>query len=119
VIPLTPSLLNKIVSALEDKKALNIRVLDMREIVSYADFIVICSGTSTTHVTALVSSIEDALVKKEGPQYINSSKDDSWWILDFVDVVVHILKEENRAYYDLEGLWNDAKTLPDSQVHSV
>lgn len=81
----------------------------MEEIVAYTDFMVICSGTSSTHVAALVSSIEHAFEKKEGPIYINSSKNDSWWILDFVDVVVHVFKEESRIYYDLEGLWSDAK----------
>ncbi len=105
------ALLHKIVSTLEDKKALDVRVLDVREIVSYADFMVICSGSSTTHVSALVSSVEDAFTKKEGPLFINSSKDDSWWILDFVDIVVHVFREDVQRYYDLEGLWSDAKRV--------
>lgn len=109
----TPALptLHKIVKALEDKKAVDVRVLEMKDVVSYADFMVVCSGTSTTHVAALVSSVEDAFEKKEGPVYINPSKDDSWWILDFVEVVVHVFKEESRGYYDLEGLWSDAPRL--------
>lgn len=106
-----PQLLQKIVKALEDKKAVNIQVLDMRGIVSYTDFMVICSGTSNTHVAALVSGVEDSFTGGEKPVYVNPSKDDSWWILDFVEVVVHVLKEESRHYYDLEGLWSDAPRL--------
>ena len=104
-------ILNLIVRVLEDKKAVDIVVLNIEGIVSYADFIVVCSGTSSTHVAALVSSIEDSFPKAEGPVYINSSKDDSWWILDFVEVVVHVFKGESRSYYDLEGLWSDAPRL--------
>ncbi len=109
-LPVSPTL-PKILKALEDKKAVNVQVLDVGNIASYADFMVICSGTSNTHVAALVSSVEDAFGKREGPVYINPSKDDSWWILDFVEVVVHVFKEESRAYYDLEGLWSDAPRL--------
>ncbi|HJT25365.1 MAG TPA: ribosome silencing factor [bacterium] len=104
-------MLDKIVGVLEDKKAIDIRILDLSELVSYTDFMVVCSGTSHTHVAALVSSVEDSFSQKEGPVYVNSSKDDSWWILDFVDIVVHVFKEESRAFYDLEGLWSDAKEL--------
>jgi ribosome-associated protein len=111
VSPLIPPCLSKIIKVLEDKKAVDVQVLEMGEIVTYTDFIVVCSGTSSTHVTALVASIEDALGKEERPIYINSSKDDSWWILDFVEVVVHVFKENSRVFYDLEGLWNDAQRL--------
>lgn len=85
--------------------------MDVREIITYADFIIICSGSSTTHVAALVSNVEDAFTKQEGPLYTNSSKDDSWWILDFVEVVVHVFREDVQHYYDLEGLWSDAKRI--------
>lgn len=106
-----PSNLLKIIKALEDKKAVDVEVLDVREVVSYADFLVICSGTSTTQVHALVSGVEDTFPKGEGPVYINSSKDDSWWILDFVEVVVHVFKDETRHFYDLERLWADAPKI--------
>lgn len=106
-----PSELLTIITALEDKKAVDARVLDVREIVSYADFLVVCSGTSSTHVHALVAGVEDAFPSGQGPVYVNSSKDDSWWILDFVEVVVHIFKDETRHYYDLERLWGDAPQI--------
>lgn len=108
---LSPHLVKKIADALADKKGINIRVLDVRELVSYTDFLVLCSGTSSTHVNALVSSVEEACTKEEGPVYVNPSKDDSWWILDFVEVVVHVFREETRTFYDLERLWCDAQSL--------
>ena len=95
--------------ALEDKKALDIQVLDVRGIVSYTDFMILCSGTSPTHVHALVSAVKEVFPKGEGPVYVNPSKNDTWWILDFVETVVHVFQEETRAFYDLEGLWSDAK----------
>lgn len=104
-------LLKKIVRALEDRKSLDIQVLDVREIISYTDFLIICSGTSTTHVSSIVSGLEDSLPKAERPVYVNSSKDDSWWILDFVDMVVHVFKEDARLFYDVERLWGDAQKI--------
>lgn len=104
-------LLKKIVRALEDRKSLDIQVLDVREIISYTDFLIICSGTSTTHVASIVSGLEDSLPKGERPVYVNSSKDDSWWILDFVDMVVHVFKEDTRLFYDVERLWGDAQKI--------
>jgi len=105
------SKIKSILRALQDKKAMDILVLDVRKVVSYADYMIICSGTSSTHVGALVSSVEDNLDSKEQPVYRNSSKDNSWWILDFVDVVVHIFNAETRIFYSLEELWGDAKVL--------
>jgi ribosome-associated protein len=100
-----------IVEALEDKKGIDIKVLDVREIVSYTDFMVICTGTSAPHIHSLVSQLKETFRGKGGLVYVNPSKDDSWWILDFVDVVVHLFKEDARRYYDLEDLWCDAKVV--------
>ena len=100
-----------ILRALEDKKGVDILVLDVQKVVSYTDFMIICGGTSSTHVGALVSSVEDALDRKDRPVYRNASKDNSWWILDFVDVVLHVFQEETRMFYNLEEFWGDAKVL--------
>lgn len=100
-----------LLTGLEDKKGIDIHVLDVRGLVSYTDLLVLCTGTSTTHVSALVSSVRDSVPKKEGPVYVNSSRDDSWWVLDFVDIVVHVFREDVRPFYDLERLWCDAKRV--------
>lgn len=101
--------LRRVVEALEDKKALDIQLLDVRDIASYADFLVICSGSSTTQVNAIVDHLSKVFRGPEGPTYRDRSKDNSWWTLDFVDVVVHVFLEETRHFYDLENLLADAK----------
>jgi ribosome-associated protein len=103
-----PLLVSKIIESLEDIKGVDIVVLDIRELASYTDYLVICSGTSTTHVGALVDSIEEK-TKREKPTYISRSPDDSWRVVDFIDVVVHVFQDEVRKFYDLESLWGDAK----------
>ena len=105
------SKIKTIVGALEAKKGVDILVLDVHKVVSYTDFMIICSGTSSTHVGALVSSVEDALDRKDRPVYRNASKDNSWWILDFVDVVMHVFNEDTRVFYNLEEFWGDAKIV--------
>jgi ribosome-associated protein len=107
--PLIPPQLTTIVSILNDKKGIDVRVLDVRNLVSYTDYLILCSGSSTTHVRALVSAVDKASEKSE--TRVNTSLDDSWWILDQVDWVVHVFREDIRIFYDLEGLWADARAL--------
>ena len=101
-------LVKTLVRALAEKKGNRIQVLDVGELVSYADFLVLVGGQSTAQVQALVDSVENAVKGTWRPTYVNRSPDHSWWIIDFVDVVVHVFKGEARESYDLEGLWADA-----------
>ena len=96
-----------------EKKASGLEVIDVAGRVDYADFLVLMSGRSDRHVTALASSIEEALRKKnkralavEGLPHAN------WVLMDFGDVVVHVFQDDVRSLYDLEGLWLDARHLP-------
>lgn len=100
------------VSALE-KKATGLEVIDVSGKVDYADFLVLMSGRSDRHVTALSSSIEEALRKRgkralavEGLPHAN------WVLMDFGDVVVHVFQDDARAAYDIDGLWMDARRVP-------
>src|SRR5258708_1583369 len=105
-----PLLVKEIFDALENKKGLDIRVLDVRGLSTYTDFLILCSGSSSTHVAALATAV-GAILEKNSPFCGNASKDDSWWVLDFFDVVVHVFKEDTRRFYDLEGLWGDAERM--------
>ena len=92
-----------------DGKAEDINVLDVRKMSSFTDFFVILSGRSTRHVQALAESIENELRSKR----INTSRaeglsEGKWVLLDFDDVIVHIFYHDQRDFYDLEGLWDDA-----------
>lgn len=105
-------LVETIVEAMQEKKAENIVMLDLRETgSSVADFFIICHGTSNVQVNAIASGVErdtrDAL--KEKPWKKEGLQNAQWIILDYVNVVVHVFYEEMRDYYKLEELWGDAK----------
>lgn len=99
------------VRGLQEKKGVDIVVLDMREFPkAVADFLVICSGTSDTHVDALGNSAEGVIYKlsQESPWHTEGKENRQWVLLDYVNVVVHIFQREKRDFYALEELWGDA-----------
>ena len=114
-------LAHKLVRAALDKKAEKPVLLDVEGIVSYADYFLICSGTSTRQVQAIAEHIE-----KEGralgvrPLSVEGKVSGRWVLMDFGAVVVHIFDESVRDFYDLEGLWSDAPRcpLPEEGSHS-
>jgi len=105
------------VAAAEEKQAKDIRVLDLREVTSFADFFMICNGTNTRQNQAMSDSIEISL-KHLGryPLSIEGYDNADWILLDYGDFLVHIFTEKARAYYDLERLWRDAKVITTSSA---
>jgi len=105
----TPALVNKIVEALENNKALRIVTIDLRKIENcFCSFFVICHGTSNTHVASLAESVEEKSDGiKEKPIHTEGKDFAQWIILDYGDVVVHIFQKEQRDYYQLEDFWGD------------
>jgi ribosome-associated protein len=100
-----------VVKGMQEKKALDIVVMDLRNVKNaVTDFFVICSGNSDTQVDAVADSVEEEVWKvinanpwhREGKQY------KEWILIDYVDVVAHVFKQERREFYDLEQLWGDA-----------
>ena len=93
-----------------DKQATDVVVLDVAELLSITDYFVICSASSDRQIKTVIQAVEDRVrhdldlrpVRREG------EADAGWWLLDYVDVVVHVFGDEERAYYDLERLWRDA-----------
>jgi ribosome-associated protein len=95
--------------AAESKKALDIICLDLRGVSDMADFFIICSGTSTTHVQKVAEEIENKLRKVGEKRYIvEGAREGHWILMDFSDIVVHVFHSETREFYDLERLWGDA-----------
>lgn len=95
--------------AADSKKALDIEILDLRKLTYITDYFVICSGTSTTQVTAIADAIGQALAKAGvHPSHVEGQAESSWLLMDYGDVVVHIFDEQSRVYYSLEKLWSDA-----------
>jgi ribosome-associated protein len=94
-----------------DKKALDPILLRVEELVSYADYVLILTTTSSPHSDAVVGSCVQA-AKAEGIQPLAvEGRGKTWCLIDFGDIVVHIFLQEHRGYYDLEGLWHDAQRI--------
>jgi len=100
------------VKAALEKKAANPLILDVRKLCSFADFFVILSGRSTRHVQGLAEAVEEELrSKRVSTSKSEGLKEGSWVLLDYGDVIVHIFYAETRKFYDIEGLWHDAKRI--------
>jgi len=109
---------DKAYEILEDKKARNIEIIDISEVSILADYFIICSGTSTTHIKTLADEL-DFKMGEAGFNMIHKEGYESarWILLDFGELVVHIFHEEDRDFYNLERLWSDGKFLtPDSRI---
>ena len=97
-----------IVEALDDAKAANILELDIRPLTQIADWMVVASGTSTRHVLALASRLREAGVRQGlKPTGVEGENGGEWVLLDFGDLIVHLMLPATREFYDLEGLWNE------------
>ena len=95
-----------------DKKAEDVIILDVHTISSFTDYFVIMSGRSTRHVQGLADAVDAELRSKRIKDASTEGlKEGLWVLLDYNDVVVHIFYSETRAFYDLEGLWHDAKSI--------
>ena len=98
--------------AAQDKRATDLVVLDVRGVSSVADYFLLCSGTSTTHVETISDAIR-AELKREGirPLHAEGVAESGWVLLDYGDVLMHVFLEDTRAYYALERLWGDAPVM--------
>ncbi len=110
-----------VIAGIEEVKGIEINLLDLRDIENtVCDYFVICNGTSNTHVNAIVSSIQKTVSKsiKDKPWHIEGADNAEWVLMDYVNVVVHVFQKHAREFYDIEGLWGDAKvTLVESDYN--
>ena len=100
-----------VVQGMQGKKAFDIVVLDLREVKnSVADFFVLCSGNSDTQLDAIADSVDEEVYKQlnESPWHYEGKANKEWMLLDYVNVVAHIFKQDRREFYALESLWGDA-----------
>ena len=93
----------------DDKKAEEIVILDVRKVSSIADYYLIATGSSEPHLRAIVDHIRDSLIEAHQlrPRAMDGRIQTSWVVLDYFDVILHIMRPEVRAHYDLEGLWGE------------
>lgn len=98
------------VEILQDKKACAITLLDLRNITDTCDYFLLCTGASEQHIRSLVDAVRDQLAEMgEKPWHIEGADTRRWVLMDYVDFVVHIFREEARDFYALERLWGDAE----------
>lgn len=99
--------------AADEKKASDIMVQEVRELIGVTDFFVIATASNSRQVEAIIDEIEDQLREqmKVKPTHREGSSDGSWSLLDYGDIVVHVFQPETREYYRLEALWNDAPVI--------
>lgn len=99
-------------SALEDKKARDIRILDISKVTVLADYFIIASGTNRNQVQAMADQVEETLGKAGHPaRQIEGYQTANWILMDYGDIIIHIFDEENRLFYDLERIWKDGAVL--------
>lgn len=98
--------------ALDDKKGVDIKVLDIRDVTVMADYFIIAHGNNPNHVKALVDNVDEELSKNEFfMKHAEGLNSPSWALLDYGDVIVHVFNKDDRFFYDLERLWSDGKTV--------
>ena len=101
-----------IYAALVDAKARDICILDTRDVCDFTDYMVIVSGTSNRHVQSVADKVIDRLVRRgRKPLGVEGRKIGDWVLLDFGEVVVHVMRPETRGFYGLEKLWGDGKKI--------
>lgn len=107
----TKKLLDVISEALLSKKANDITLLDVSELTTLTDYFVVCHGNSDTQIKALADAVEEDVQKHTSEKAWRKEglSARTWIILDFVNVVVHVMNKEKRDYYGIEKMWNDAK----------
>ena len=107
------SLISNIVYGIENVKGLDVSILDLRDIENtVCRYFVVCTGSSNTHVSAIVSAIKKTVSKelKEKPFHTEGNENAEWVLIDYINVVVHVFQKQIREYYNIEELWGDART---------
>ena len=107
------ALISNIISGIENVKGLDVNLLDLRDIENtVCSYFVVCTGSSNTHVNAIVSAVQKTVSRelREKPFHTEGIDNSEWVLIDYVNIVVHVFQRQIREYYNIEGLWGDAKT---------
>jgi ribosome-associated protein len=100
------------VDALEDRKGEDVRVIDISEISTLADYFIIAGGTNVNQVQAMADNVQEVLGRAgHVTKNVEGYEAGNWILLDFGDIIVHVFDNENRLFYDLERIWRDGKSI--------
>ena len=103
--------------ALDEKKAEDIRIIQISEISVMADYFVIANGTNLSQVQAMVENVQEKMEQAGFTiKRVEGNRSSTWVLLDYGDIVVHIFDQEDRLFYDLERIWSDGKTIPPEEL---
>jgi ribosome-associated protein len=107
------TMMDAIVDLAADRKALDIVSLDLREIIGYADYFVVCTGRTDRQAKAIHDAIHGGMKSEHGllPRRVEGLTESRWILMDYLDVIVHVFTPETREYYRLEQLWGEAPAL--------
>lgn len=98
--------------ALEDKKAIDTKIIDIREVSVIADYFLIASGSNKSQVQALADNVSESLGKAGYfPKQVEGYQSAAWILMDYGDIIVHVFSQEDRLFYDLERIWRDGKLI--------
>ncbi len=98
--------------ALQEKKAEEVRVIEISEISPLADYFIIATGGSSNQIQAMVDAVDEELAKKGYTvRQIEGNRNSTWILMDYKDIIVHIFSKEDRLFYDLEKIWTDGKKI--------
>ena len=107
-----PKEVTRAVAAAEDKKAVDVALLDLRKAAGFADYFLICSGTNPRQIRAIADGIMEALaIAGSKPAHVEGYERSEWILLDYFDFIVHIFATETRLFYGLERLWGNAERV--------
>ena len=107
------------IAGLEEKKANDIKILDISDVSVLADYFIIASGSNRNQVQAMADEVEERLYKAVYEQkQIEGYQTANWILMDYQDIIVHIFDEENRLFYDLERIWRDGKVVSEEELEA-
>jgi ribosome-associated protein len=110
--PRLPAQVDLAIRAAEDKKAVDLTVLDLRKAAGFTDYFLICSGTNPRQIRAIADSVMEALAAEGAkPAHVEGYDRSEWVLLDYFDFIVHVFAPETRMFYGLERLWGNAERI--------
>ena len=104
-------------TALEDKKAIDVKVIDISEVSVIADYFVVASASNQNQLLAMQDEVDRVMYENGlNAKSIEGNRQSTWILLDYEDIIVHLFTEEDRTFYDLERIWKDGKTIEPSEL---
>lgn len=108
------------IEALEDKKAVDIKVIDITGISTIADYFIIAGGTNRSQIQALADNVDEKLGRKGYTQrQVEGYETANWVLMDYKDIIIHIFDHDNRLFYDIERIWRDGKEMSEEELKAL